>query len=189
MAQFATMTLCRMQPSERKHWICVQFPHSEESYGRVKAALAKAEVGTLLLLFTTPFSNHCPETTLHMTASVALHALVLRVCHPCSTMQLMTGFIMTIFIIATSLLKHRSSSCLQQHVRQTDMQNTLDKNLVAWQAAHDAVMLLEADIIAADAAAKVAKDKRGSCFQVCAECLPGILVCIVCCHSSCTVPC
>lgn len=123
MAQFATMTLCRMQPSKRKHWMCVQFPHSEELYGHVKAALAKAEVGTLvsLVVFTTPSSNHCPETTLHMTASVALHAAVLTMCHPCSTMQLMTGLITTIFIIATSLLKHRSSICLQPHVRQTDI--------------------------------------------------------------------
>lgn len=58
---------------------------------------------------------------------------------------------------------------------------------MAWQAAHDAVMLLEADIIAADAAAKDAEDKRQSYFKVTAECLPEIVVHRVCCHGSCTV--
>ena len=68
------------------------------------------------------------------------------------------------------------------------MQSTLDQNCVAWQAAHKAVMLLEADIIAADAAAKDAEDKRQSFFAVTAECLPEILVHRDCCHGSCTVP-
>ncbi len=138
MAQFATMTLCRMQPSKRKHWMCVQFPHSEELYGHVKAALAKAEVGTLvsLVVFTTPSSNHCPETTLHMTASVALHAAVLTMCHPCSTMQLMTGLITTIFIIATSLLKH-AIWILAVHLRASLLAERIIVLLLPHKLSHD----------------------------------------------------
>lgn len=42
------------------------------------------------------------------------------------------------------------------------MQNEFDKCFVAWQAAHNTVIVLEADTVAADAAAHIAEDKRES---------------------------
>lgn len=68
------------------------------------------------------------------------------------------------------------------------MQNDLDKCYVAWQAADNTVTVLEADIVAADAAADVAEAKRKSYSQVSVDaCL--MSVCAVCCHSSSIVPC
>ena len=60
------------------------------------------------------------------------------------------------------------------------------KLLIAGAA--ETVKALEDDIVAADAAANVAKDKQHSCYQVTAEHLLDTLVHRHCCHSSCMVP-
>lgn len=44
------MALFWMQPGTRKQGVREQFPHSEESFAGVRAALAKAEVDAILLL-------------------------------------------------------------------------------------------------------------------------------------------
>ena len=111
-----------MQPNERRQWVYLQFPHSDEAHAGVRASLAKAKVDILFLLVMFKAVSLVIVLNQHVTAHVALHAHVLAMRQLYITMHLMTALvIMMAFVVVTILRKHSSSIGLQQHARQTDI--------------------------------------------------------------------